>query len=207
MAAAVSATSSPSSERSRKACCCRRGSSPSAFSRAIIASLSLKTPDRLGLGTGGLLDRVRYLVILLPGARWQPGDDAAAHGAAALHVTDSVLEDTVEKWLPLFRRPCRIGACQLQHGILDRIKSVVLVAQRRLGNPECLQLDAGQELVQRAVTGLSGGIGKVHVAVKCGRHVIRRRERSKLRHGLYNARTPVAVDRPVLAQALDLTYT
>ena len=112
----------------------------------------------------------------------------------ALHVTDAIFQNAVEERPPLLRRAIRVGASQLQHRILHGIERIVLMAQRRLRDLECLKFDAGQKLVERTRLGRGFRVRKVHVAVYCDRRVINRRERSKATHGSYNARASPAVD-------------
>ena len=141
------------------------GSSPSAFSRAPIAWSSSRRCGRLRFEARRLGDRIRLLVVLVAAKR-QPGDDAAAHRAPALHVADTILEYAVEQWPPLFRRAgprtarasCSIASCTASCASSS-------CRSARLGDFECLELDAGQELVQRTGSGLVRGIRQVHVAV------------------------------------------
>ena len=110
-------------------------------------------------------NRILFIVVLVVAAERQPGDHAAAHGAAPLHVPDTVLENPIEQRFPFFGRPIRIGTRKLQHRILDGVQCIVLVTQRRLGDLECLQFDAGQKLVQRTRLAICSRIRQFHVAV------------------------------------------
>src|SRR5207244_255090 len=90
------------------------------------------------------------------------------------------------------------------HRVLHGIERVFLMPQRRECDLECLQLDAGQKLVQRTRASVGRRIRQVHVAVRCHRHAIRRGERSKLGHDWYNARQSEPVDRlKTVLQVLD----
>ena len=126
------------------------------------ANSSFFTGD--GSVTRRLCDRV-WLVLLFIAAEWHPGNDATAHGSPALHVTNAVFEDAIEERLPFLRRLIRVGAGQLQHRILHGIQCVILMPERGLGDFECLELDAGQKLVQRTGTGIGRRFRQFHVAV------------------------------------------
>ena len=107
----------------------------------------------------------RRLVVLFVTPEWQPGNDAAPYGTAALHVPDTVLENPIEQRLPFLRRPLGIGTRKLQHRVLDGVERIILVTQRRLCDLECLQFDAGQKLVQRTRLAICSRIRQFHVAV------------------------------------------
>ena len=124
----------------------------------------LETPRRLRVGARSLGDRVRLLPLVLA-AHGQPRHHPSAHRAPALHVANAVFEYAIEERLPLLRRPAGVGARELQHGVLHGIERVILVPQRRLCDLERLELDAGQELVQRARSRLGFRIGQVQVPV------------------------------------------
>ena len=129
-----------------------------------MASRDLEFAGRLRIEARCLGDRVQ-IVILVVAPKRQPRDHAAPHGPAALHVPDPVLEDPVEQRLPFLRGPIGVRARKLQHRVLHGIQRIVLVTQRRLGDLECLQLDAGQKLVQRTRLAICSRIRQFHVAV------------------------------------------
>src|SRR6516162_8141701 len=155
--------------------------------------IELEPLDRLRLRAWRLGYRVRLFVVPIAAPKGQPRDHATPDRAPALHVPNAVLENAVEERLPLLLRAVGVGTRELEHRILHRIQRVVLVPERRLRDLESLELDAGQKLVQRTGACL-GFVRQVHVAVCSGQHAIRRRERSKLGHGLYNARPSAWVD-------------
>ena len=130
MALAVSLTSRPSKLRSRNACCWRGGNSRHRRLEHADRLVELEAPRGAGILARRLRDRIEVLVVLAV-ARRQPRHDAAAHGAAALHVADAVREDAIEQRPPFLDRTRTIRLHELHHRVLHGIERVVVVAQTR----------------------------------------------------------------------------
>ncbi len=134
------------------------------FVQGLHRLLDLQSTTGRGLIARCLRDRVDLFLVILV-SEGKPGQNSAAHRATALHVPDAILEDAVEKGLPLLRRPVRVRARQLQHGVLNRIQGVLFVAKRGLGDLEGLQLDARQKSVQRSRASLGGWGRQLRIVV------------------------------------------
>src|SRR5690606_26167674 len=100
-------------------------------------------------GIGDDFVRIVRLFFLVRTPR-QPAENPRPHLAPSLEVADAIAQDSIEERTPFLGRARSIAARELQHGILDDVQGIIVIAHGDAGNAIGTPLHLGKKTFELA---------------------------------------------------------